>query len=210
MIKLFIIEDHPVIVSGLKSLFRPSRDEIEINGSASDVEDAVLKADPSTFDIFLLDLWIPNAHPLLNVRKLKERFGNKPIVIFTSEDSSSWQRKMFEAGVMAYLLKSATKAEIKLTLEKVIKGQVVFTGVFEEEDEKKRLPSVFSGQTFQLTANQRELVMLLSSGLTQQQIAGAKKTSVSTVEKTLKHIREKCGAKNNAELVRNLIEKGYI
>ncbi|MEI6434449.1 MAG: response regulator transcription factor [Bacteroidota bacterium] len=209
MIRLYIIEDHPVIVSGLKGLFRPSRDEIEITGSAIDVEDAIVKADSTTFDIFLLDLWIPNAHPLLNVRKLKENFNHKPIVIFTSEDSSSWQRKMFEAGVMAYMLKNAGKSEIKLTLEKVMKGQVVFSGSFDNENERKS-SSVFSGQTFQLTANQKELITLLSSGLTQQQIADAKKTSVSTVEKTLKHVREKCGAKNNAELVRNLLEKGYI
>jgi DNA-binding NarL/FixJ family response regulator len=209
MIRLFVVEDHPIIVSGLKNLFRPSRDEIEIIGNASDVEDAVTRADPETFDIFLLDLWIPNAHPLLNVRKLKDKFPHKPIVIFTSEDSSSWQRKMFEAGVVAYLLKNASKTEIKLTLEKVAKGQVVFSGTFEGDDEKKR-SSVFLGQTIQLTANQKELVILLSSGLTQQQIADAKRTSVSTVEKTLKHLRDKCGAKNNAELVRNILEKGYI
>jgi DNA-binding NarL/FixJ family response regulator len=209
MIRIFTIEDHPVIVSGLKNLFRPSRDDIEIAGSAKDVDDAVLRANADQFDLFLLDLWIPNAHPLLNVRKLKEKFRNKPIVIFTSEESSSWQRKMFDAGVMAYLLKSAGKTEIKLTLEKVVRGQMVFAGSVEAEEEKK-LSTVFSGQTFQLTSNQKELVTLLSSGLTQQQIADAKKTSVSTVEKTLKLIREKFGAKNNAELVRNLLEKGYI
>ena len=209
MIKLFTIEDHPVIISGLKSIFRPSRDNIEIVGSARDVDEAVVTARGEELDIFLLDLWLPNAHPLLNVRKLKENFGNKPIVIFTSEDSSSWQRKMFEAGVMGYMLKSATKTEIKMTLEKVIKGQVVYSGQVEDEDEK-RLSMVYMGQTFTLTPNQKELVALLASGLTQQQIADAKKSSVSTVEKTLKHIREKCGAKNNAELVKNLIEKGYI
>ena len=106
MIRLFVIEDHPVIVTGLKNLFRPSRDDIEITGNAYNVDDAILKADADSFDIFLLDLWLPDAHPLMNVKKLKEKFHGKPIVIFTSEDSSSWQRKMFEGGVMAYLLKS--------------------------------------------------------------------------------------------------------
>ena len=209
MIRIFTIEDHPVIVTGLRNLFRPSRDEIEIIGSASCVDDAVAKADPETFDVFLLDLWLPNSHPLINVKKLKEHFSGKPIVIFTSEESSSWQRKMFEAGVMAYLLKSTSKFEIKSTLEKVIKGQIVFSGMVEPNYEKK-LAAVLSGQKFFLTSNQQELVILLSSGLTQQQIADAKKTSVSTVEKTLKHIREKFDAKNNAELIKILLEKGII
>ena len=209
MIRLFIIEDHPVIVTGLKNLFRPSRDDIEISGNAFTVDEAVLKADPFTFDIFMLDLWIPDAHPLMNVKKLKEHFPGKPIVIFTSEDSSSWQRKMFEAGVMAYLIKSTNKSEIKSTLEKVIRGQIVFSGLVEPDYEKK-LSDVLSGKKYHLTRNQQELVVLLSSGLTQQQIADAKKTSISTVEKTLKHVREKCDAKNNAELVKILLEKGII
>jgi DNA-binding NarL/FixJ family response regulator len=209
MIRIFTIEDHPVIVTGLRNLFRPSRDEIEIIGSASSVEDAVARADPDTFDLFLLDLWLPNSHPLLNVKKIKEHFHGKPIVIFTSEDSSSWQRKMFESGVMAYLLKSTNKFEIKSTLEKVIKGQIVFSGLVEPNYEKK-LASVLSGKKYHLTSNQQELVILLSSGLTQQQIADSKKTSVSTVEKTLKHVRDKFDAKNNAELVKILLEKGVI
>lgn len=209
MIRLFIIEDHPVIVTGLKNLFRPSRDGIEITDSAQSIENAISIAKPETFEIFMLDLWLPDAHPLMNVKKLKEKFPGKPIVIFTSEDSSSWQRKMFEAGVMAYLLKSTNKAEIKSTLEKVQRGQIVFSGLVEPDYEKK-LASVLSGQKYHLTPNQQELVILLSSGLTQQQIADAKKTSVSTVEKTLKHIRERCDAKNNAELVKILLEKGII
>jgi DNA-binding NarL/FixJ family response regulator len=209
MIRLFVVEDHPVIVTGLRNLFRPSLDEIEIMGSSSNVDDAVLHANPATFDIFLLDLWLPDSHPLLNVKKLKDHFPGKPIVIFTSEESSSWQRKMFEAGVMAYLLKSTNKSEIKTTLEKVIKGQIVFSGLVEPDYEKK-LAAVLSGQKYHLTPNQQELVILLSSGLTQQQIADKKLISVSTVEKTLKHVREKCDAKNNAELVRILLEKGII
>ncbi|MEI7723796.1 MAG: response regulator transcription factor [Bacteroidota bacterium] len=209
MIRLYIIEDHPVIVTGLKNLFRPSRDEIEIMGNAFNVDDAVAKADADTFDVFLLDLWLPEANPLMNVKKLKENFPGKPIVIFTSEDSSSWQRKMFEAGVMAYLLKSTNKAEIKSTLEKVVRGQIVFSGLVEPDYEKK-LSTILSGQKYHLTPNQHELVVLLSSGLTQQQIADAKKTSVSTVEKTLKHVRERCDAKNNAELIKILLEKGII
>ncbi len=209
MIRLISIEDHPVIITGLKNLFRASRDEIELTSSSSTVDDAVQNADPATFDIILLDLWLPDAHPLLNVKKLRDQFPGKPIVIFTSEDSSAWQRKMFEAGVKAYLLKSATRSEIKTTLRKVYKGQTVFSGIVDPEDEKQ-LPSVLSGTRFHLTANQHGLVLLLSTGLTQQQIADKKKRSVSTIEKTLKHIRENCGAKNNAELVKILLEKGMI
>ena len=209
MIRLFVIEDHPVIVTGLKNLFRPSRDDIEIVDSANSVDEALNKADPATFDVFFLDLWLPNAHPQLNVKRIKDKFHGKPIVIFTSEESSTWQRKMFEAGVMAYLNKSSSKFEIKSTLEKIVKGQIVFSGTVEPDYEKK-LAFVLAGETFSLTPNQQEHVILLSKGWSQQQIADEKKISVSTVEKTLKLVRDKCEAKNNTEMIRILFEKGVI
>ena len=209
MIRIFSIENHPVTVTGLKNLFRPSRDEIGITGCVSNVDEAVRQANPDTFDIFLLDLLLPDAHPFSNVKKLKVKFPGKPIVIFTSEDSSIWKHKMFEAGVMAYLLKSANKNEIKTTLEKVFKGQVVFSGIAVPEN-KKKLSNLLSGKRNHLTVNQQNLIILLCAGLTQQQIADKKKISVSTVEKTLKHIRENFGAKNIAELVKILFEKGLI
>ena len=209
MIRLFTIEDHPVIITGLRNLFRPSRDGIEIVGSANHIDETILKADPESFDIFLLDLWIPSSHPLQNVKRIKEKFPNKPIVIFTSEESMIWQRKMFEAGAVAYLLKNADKSEIKSTLEKVARGLTIFSGIIEPaEDEKFR--AAFTDPKYILTPNQKELVVMLSNGLSQQSIADQKGTSISNVEKTLKHIREKCHAKSNVELIKILIERGVL
>jgi two-component system invasion response regulator UvrY len=209
MIRLFTIEDHPVIVTGLRNTFRPSRDNIEITGSASNVDEAIASAIPETFDIFLLDLWIPGSQPLQNIRTLRQHFSGKPIVIFTSEDSTIWQRKMFEAGAMAYLLKSAEKTDIRQTLEKVSLGMTVFTGVVEPEQEQT-FRAGFADPKYILTPNQKEYVILLSNGLTQPEIAREKSLSISTVEKTIKNIREKCGARNNAELIKILYEKGII
>jgi DNA-binding NarL/FixJ family response regulator len=209
MIRLFTIEDHPVIITGLRNLFRPSRDGIEIVGSANHVDEAIMKADSEAFDIFLLDLWIPSSHPLQNVKRIKEKFPNKPIVIFTSEESMIWQRKMFEAGAVAYLLKNAEKSEIKTTLEKVARGLTIFSGVIEPIDDEK-FKSVLTDPKYILTSNQKELVVMLSNGLSQQAIADQKGTSISNVEKTLKHIREKCHAKSNVELIKILIERGIL
>ena len=209
MIRLFTIEDHPIIITGLRNTFRPARDGIEIIGSANNVDEAIATADPSSFDVLLLDLWIPGYHPLQNMKKIKEHFPGKPIVIFTSEDSTLWQRKMFEAGAIAYLLKSSERNEIRQTLEKVFQGLTVFTGMI-EPDREQAFRSGFADPRFILTPNQKEYVIFLSNGLTQQEIAEKKNLSLSTVEKTIKIIREKCGARNNTELVKILFERGVI
>ncbi|MEI6457155.1 MAG: response regulator, partial [bacterium] len=94
MIRLFVIEDHPVIVTGLRNLFRPSRDGIEVAGSASGLAEALLKATPTGLDIFILDLWLGRSKPVENVRTLRAGFPGKPIVVYTSEISSAWRRKV--------------------------------------------------------------------------------------------------------------------
>ena len=210
MIRLFVIEDHPIIVTGLRNLFRPSRDEIEIYGSASSADEAVQTADPEVFDIIMLDLWLQSSPPLENMKKLKEKFPDKPIVMFTSEESSVWQRKMFDAGAKAYLLKTAEKIEIKLTLEKVAMGMTVFAGVMEQDYLNKKLSQEMASARHFLTPNQLEIAIMLSNGTTQKKIADNKGTSVSNIEKTIKHIREAFNARNNAELTKILLEQGII
>lgn len=210
MIRLFIIEDHPIIVTGLRNMFRPSREGIEIYGSAFSADEAVQTADPEAFDIIMLDLWLPSSTPLENMKKLKEKFPDKPVVMFTSEESSAWQRKMFDAGANAYLIKTAEKNEIKLTLEKVAMGMTVFAGVMEQDYLKKKLrPEIASARHF-LTPNQLEIAIMLSNGVTQRKIADSKGTSISNIEKTFKHMRETFDAKTNAELIKILLEQGII
>jgi len=210
VIRLFVIEDHPIIVTGLRNLFRPSRDEIEIYGSASSADETVQTADPEAFDIIMLDLWLQSSLPLENMKKLREKFQHKPIVIFTSEESSIWQRKMIDAGAKAYLLKTAEKNEIKLTLEKVAMGMTVFAGVMEQDYLKKKLNTEITNARHFLTPNQLEIAIMLSNGITQKKIADNKGTSISNIEKTIKHIREAFNARNNAELIKILLERGII
>ena len=83
MIRLFSIEDHWLVTDGLRTKFRKSRDEIVITCSAETIEDAIEGKHDDAFDIILLDLFLPGTEPLENIRKLKERYPGKPIVILT-------------------------------------------------------------------------------------------------------------------------------
>ncbi len=209
MIRLFIIEDHPVIVSGLTSLFRKEEEGISISQSAINVAEALKHANPETFDLILLDLWIPNSNPVDNVKQLRRHFPDKPIVIYTSEETAVWHRKMLHTGVKAYIIKTADITEIRSTLGLVASGKTVINGrVFPEEALSEYL-SMLEGK-FILSPLQLEMVYLLSKGHTQSEISDKTNSSLSKVEKMLRQIRESCGAKTNAELVRILMERREI
>mgnify|MGYP001361135324 CR=1 FL=1 len=135
MIKLLVIEDHPITIDGLKCVFSEDED-IDIAYSAYHIDHAI-ELNKYDFDAILLDLLIGNTNPLDNIRRLIDKYPNKPIIIFTCEDSPTWKNKMFEAGAIAYLVKTTDIKEIVETIKNVIKKNLKvkeeekYKGVFE-------------------------------------------------------------------------------
>jgi DNA-binding NarL/FixJ family response regulator len=206
MIRLFVIEDHPVVLSGLRNLFRPSRDNIEIAGTAKDVSEATSLATGTPFDIFILDLWIPGSDPVDNLAVLKRAFPHKPVIIYTQEQSFHWQQKMFKHGVSAYIIKSAERDEIKSILEQVSTGLTVYSKPMEQFEAKTELLGL-EDPVYGLTSFQKQVILRLTEGHSTKDISRIEHKSVSLIQKTVKHIREIFNAKNNLELVKILMQQ---
>jgi len=107
MIRLFIIEDHITLtVAAFKRLFFPTRDGIEVTGYAKTVEDAIKSADSCGVDVFILDLWLENRLPIDNIRNLKLHFPEKPVIIYTLENSIFWKKRMLDEDAKGYVVKT--------------------------------------------------------------------------------------------------------
>jgi DNA-binding NarL/FixJ family response regulator len=91
MISLYIIDDHPIIVAGLKKMFHLTADGIKITGNAQSVDDFLKKKDTVEADLIMLDLYLPGSRADENVKKLKSALPLKSIVIYTSEESDVWK-----------------------------------------------------------------------------------------------------------------------
>ena len=125
-IRLYYIDDRHVTRSGLRTVFRSSRDNIFIVGEANSVQEALTEAGKCTFDIILLDLWLQSGDPLKNFSLIHNAFPNHPVVIYTGDRTTYWQRKMYSAGANGYIDKEAEKTEIRMILEKVMQGEKCF------------------------------------------------------------------------------------
>ena len=210
MLRIFVIDDHPLAISGLKSMFRKDRDNIEICGSALDVRIALQEAMAPAFDIILLDLWIRDINPLENIKMLKRKFPFKPIVILSYEDSTVWQHKMYNAGVAGYLLKTSRKAQLREALEKVADERLVFPHLFTESTPQCNPRTVTIKKIDGLTPHQYDVVSLLSEGNSRNQIGKRLSISVSTIEKILTSVRKKFQARNTSQLIWMLTHRKII
>ncbi len=200
-IRLFVIEDHaPIIVAGLKRLFYATRDGIEVAGESTSVEEAIRIADPDRFDVIILDLWLENRRPVENIRNLRSHFSSKPIVIYTSETSLVWKRRMYEEGAAAYVLKTAHRGEIKPAIECAAAGKT-YNPLALTNFEVAKNQTPHDKQEPILSITEKEILFLLKNGSSHKEIARIIEKSQSFVDKILKDLRDRFEVKNNIELL---------
>jgi DNA-binding NarL/FixJ family response regulator len=207
MIKLFIIDDHHLISSGLKNEFRSGRDGISVAGCAQNLPEAIQMLKETEADIIVLDLWIKDNDPTDNINLLTSQFPKIPVVILTVEHSCFWQETMFRAGAKAYLFKSDSKSVMNNTFIEVARGMTVIPNFIFQSfiDDKSRKRSNAT-----LTSEERELINEYCSGLVLKEIANKQGKSISSLEKKLRKIREKTNTKNIPELIKILLKRKEI
>jgi|ERR1035438_3325295 DNA-binding NarL/FixJ family response regulator len=209
MIRVFIIDDHPWIIDGLKYKFRSSRDEIEIIGSAGMISEIPDKLKVEDFDLFILDLWLNVTDPRNNVRQLQRKFSGKPIVILTYEKSPYWKKEMFDLKVKAYLNKEIEKNDLKDAIKKVMLGETVFADLsfFEEEISGK---THVAPDNIILKTTEKEIFLLLSRGMSQKDICGTQHKTRSAIEKVIRKVKKQYNVKSVSEVIHILTNRKEI
>lgn len=202
MIKIFVIEDHEtIIVPGLRNLFRPSRDQIEIVGSSSGFPTAFSNPLLEFSDLIILDLWIPGHDPIHNMALLRGRFPNIPVLIYTSEELPFWQQKMMAAGAKGYLIKNCPREDLKSAIIHIANGGTWFTGPMTLTGNSETSENNSDSLLASLTPVQKEIVDLLASGNHHHEIAKRLNTTPARIDKTLIALRNKFQCKTTIELV---------
>jgi DNA-binding NarL/FixJ family response regulator len=202
MIKIFVIEDHEaIIVPGLRNLFRPSRDQIEVTGSSPGLHTAFSNPSLGLADLILLDLWIPGENPLNTMNLLRERYPDVPVLIYTSEELPIWQDKMMQAGAKGFLRKNCPREALKSAIMHIAKGGTWFEGIRTEgilaEKSENNQESILS----KLTPVQKEIIDLLIDGYHHHEIANRLNTTPGKIDKTLTVLRTKFQCRTTIELV---------
>lgn len=193
LINIYIIDDHELISSGFITLFTETRG-FKITGSSLNVEDALSKINPTEVDVIILDLIIPCADPIVNIKTLKNNFSTLPIVILSAENSLYWQIETFRAGVKAYMFKGEALLSMTAKLKSVAEGEVVIPQMVAERIIQNKF------LTLDLDDSQ-EIMKGLSEGQSIPEIAIKKNCSTSLIQKKLVDLREYYGVKTNYQLL---------
>jgi len=197
MIKLFIIDDHEMINEGIHTLLMDEKDLVWM-GTARWPEQlmAILKREQP--DVLLMDINLPQKNGLDLCKEVKEKYPAIQIIGISTTNQASIIRKMMENGASGFLLKDASKQEIIKAIYEVNSGKK-FLSLTSSEILKIK-PSLHGLPA--LTKREKEILELISNGLTNGEIAEKLSLDITTVNSHRKNMLTKFQVKNIASLLK--------
>ena len=205
MIKVFIIDDHQVIIEGIRSLLE-DEEGIEWMGSTKLPDELMAILSRKVPDVLLMDINLPQKSGLELCKEVKEKYPSVNIIGLSTSDQASIIRKMIENGASGYLLKDASKQEIITALHTVNAGKD-YTSFSVAEVLKNKMPD---SALPLLTKREKEILELIAEGLTNQEIANQLYLNVTTIDSHRKNMLTKFNVKNTAALVKLAVSENLI
>ncbi len=197
MIRVFIIDDHQMILEGIHSLLQEERD-IEWVGSAKLPSELMAFLKNGQPDVLLMDINLPQKSGLDLCKEVKEKYPAIQIIGLSTSDQVSVIKKMRENGASGFLLKDASKQEIITALQEVNRGRE-YVSFSVAEALKKSVPN---DQLPVLTKRERQVLELIAEGLTNQEIAKRLFLNCTTIDSHRKNMLTKFNVKNTAALIK--------
>jgi DNA-binding NarL/FixJ family response regulator len=197
MIRVFIVDDHPVVREGIAAVLNAEAD-VETVGMADSAEvmlDAIERVKP---DVVLLDLALPGMSGVEATARLGRLAPRVPVVVFSAHDDDDAIVAAVGAGARGYVVKGAPGAEIVRAVREVHGGKPYFQGAAAAAVAAAvRRPRAADG----LTAREREVIRLVGDGMSNKQIASTLGITERTAKFHVRQIMSKLGAENRAQAV---------
>jgi DNA-binding NarL/FixJ family response regulator len=210
-IRVLVVDDHPVIRQGLRSLLSQYPD-IQVIGEAEGKVVALELIAELQPDIVLLDIRLSGPSGLELARQLRRSQSRSRVIILTSHDDEAYLLEAAQAGVHGYLLKSASAEVLADAIRAVHAGQ-------------RRLGPIVAGKALEqlealsrarlraesgLSDQELQLLQLLADGASTQDMIRALYLSERTIKRKVQDILTKLGASSRAQAVAEAFKRGLL
>jgi two-component system, NarL family, response regulator NreC len=214
-IRLLIVDDHPVVQAGLKTLLGIHSD-MEVVGEAVDGEMAIKRALELEPDVVVMDIAMAGMNGVEATRKIKELLPETKVLVLTMHDNEEYLRMMLDVGATGYVLKKAANTELAVAIRAVHRGEVfvypsftrVLLGDRLQDNESVSHSDQDTGE--RLSEREMQVLRLIAEGYTNRQIAEKLFLSVRTIETYRARLMEKLQVKSRVGLVRYAIRNQLL
>lgn len=202
MIRVFLVDDHALFLSGVSSELG---DDFDVVGTASDVDDAIEKILDTRPDVVLVDVHMPGGGGLAVINRVTEVITDATFLVLSVSDAAEDVIAMIRAGARGYLTKSIVPGELGDAVKRVHDGDAVFSprlAGFVLDAFAETMTEPLDPELDQLTGREREVMRLIARGFAYKQVASKLDISIKTVETHVSAVLRKLQLSNRHELTR--------
>ncbi len=196
-IKLFIVDDHFMVIEGIHSLLQNEKD-IEWMGHAGNAASCLAFLQQQKPDVLLMDINLPDKSGIDLCREVKELYPAVNILGLSTFNQQSFIEKMMGNGASGYVIKNATQQELMDAIHAGAKGKPFLSF---DAALALRKPDIQNDSPL-ITRREKEVLELIADGMTNNEIAQKLFISSTTVDTHRKNLLTKFEAKNTASLIR--------
>ncbi len=200
---IFIVDDHYMVIEGIRSLLQNERD-IEWLGHATNASSCLSFLKQQLPDIILMDINLPDMNGIDLCKEVRKLYPSVFVLGLSTFNQQAYIRDMMENGASGYILKNATKEELLTAIAAVLSGKnylsMDVTLVLKKKDESLPL----------ITRREKEVLLLIADGFTNAEIAKKLFISIPTVNTHRKSLLEKFQAGNTAALIKMAAKHSLI
>lgn len=207
VMKVLIVDDHPIVVSGFKALLE-GEGNIEVL-EASSAAAAVKVLASQEADISVVDVNLPGISGFELVRRMMERNQTSKIVMFSMNDDPVFVAQAMEAGAKGYVSKNDNPINMLKAIHAVMEGGTAWPPGMVERVAHLNEGSP-SSMVPVLSARDQEILRLLIKGKSLSEIADLVGVSYKTIATTCAALRGKLNARTQAELIAIAVERKLV
>lgn len=208
--RVVLVDDHAVVRAGIKLLIELTK-RYEVVGEADTGEAAVERVAALQPDLVVMDVRMPGLDGIAATRRILNQNPDIRVLVFTAYDAPEYVEAAIEAGAMGCLSKRRARSDLVAALDMLASGRMTFparaTGLLSKRrsTERGRRDAIAS-----LSERERETLFLTAAGYTAEEISRKVYLSPKTVANYRMSLRKKLGAKTRVDLMRIVVESGYI
>lgn len=210
-IRVLLVDDHQIIIDGLRSLMK-NTDEIVVSGDANNGREAIRLLDILNIDVVLMDIDMPVMNGIDALKEIKRVNPGVKVIILSMHNESGMIRNLLAIGADGYILKSTSKDELIGAIQKVAAGDKYFSTEVTLSllnGSQGFLPSS-RHQVEMLTSREEEILKLIAEGFSNKEIGTRLFISHRTVDTHRTNLMKKLNTSNIAGLISYAIKSGLI
>jgi DNA-binding NarL/FixJ family response regulator len=205
VIRLVIVDDHPVVRDGLRGIFEADA-AFEVVGEAGNGSEALALAERLAPDVVLLDLRMPGLSGAALIRALRAQQPGVRVLVLTTFDDDAEVLAAIDEGANGYLLKDTPRTELRRAVKATARGQSVLSPTVAGALTRRSA----TPEHQKLSPRELEVLALIARGTTNREVAGRLFISEATVKTHLLHIYAKLEAKDRAAAVAIAYQRGLL